>query len=185
MRADTSPEDEQGTDVDASLARRAGVDSVDHSPVPAPSPSPASRSPLPAPCPSAEAGQRPTETVRVDIDRLDHLMDLAGQLVINKAQFVQIGDKFRSVLACKHSEQALNKVSTELERMGGQIALRLDGEHSAAVLEGIRATCGGSRTSWSRSAARSRPSARPATSSKTCSKRSINWGASATGSSRA
>ncbi len=139
VRADTSPEDEQGTDVDASLARRAGVDSVDHSPVPAPSPSPASRSPLPAPCPSAEAGQRPTETVRVDIDRLDHLMDLAGQLVINKAQFVQIGDNFRSVLACKHSEQALNKVATELDRMGGQIALRLDGEHSAAVLEGVRA----------------------------------------------
>ena len=74
----------------------------------------------------------------MDIDRLDHLMDLAGQLVINKAQFVQIGDKFRSVLACKHSEQALNKVSAELDRMGSQIALRLDGEHSAAVLEGIR-----------------------------------------------
>jgi two-component system chemotaxis sensor kinase CheA len=89
-------------------------------------------------CP-ADAGQRPTETVRVDIDRLDHLMDLAGQLVINKAQFAQIGDTFRSVLGCKHSEQALNKVSAELDRMGSQIALRLDGEHSAAVLEGIRA----------------------------------------------
>ena len=88
-------------------------------------------------CPT-DAGQRPTETVRVDIDRLDHLMDLAGQLVINKAQFVQIGDKFRGTLGCKHSEQALNKVSTELDRMGSQIALRLDGEQSAAVLEGIR-----------------------------------------------
>jgi two-component system, chemotaxis family, sensor kinase CheA len=87
---------------------------------------------------AADAGQRPTETVRVDIDRLDHLMDLAGQLVINKAQFVQIGDKLRTVLACKHSEQALNKASTELDRMGSQIALRLDGEHSVAVLEGIR-----------------------------------------------
>ena len=87
---------------------------------------------------AADAEQRPTETVRVDIDRLDHLMDLAGQLVINKAQFAQIGDKFRSVLGCRHSEQALNKVSTELDRMGSQIALRLDGEHSPAVLEGIR-----------------------------------------------
>ncbi len=87
---------------------------------------------------AADAGQRPTETVRVDIDRLDHLMDLAGQLVINKAQFVQIGDKFRGVLGCKHSQQALSRVSTELERMGGQIALRLDGGQSAAALEGIR-----------------------------------------------
>ena len=32
----------------------------------------------------------------------------------------------------------MNKVSAELDRMGGQIALRLDGEHSAGVLEGIR-----------------------------------------------
>ncbi|MEI8374488.1 MAG: Hpt domain-containing protein [Planctomycetota bacterium] len=87
---------------------------------------------------AADAGQRPTETVRVDIDRLDHLMDLAGQLVINKAQFVQIGDKFRGAMGCKHSEHALNRVSTELDRMGSQIALRLDGEHSAAVAEGIR-----------------------------------------------
>ena len=85
-----------------------------------------------------DVGQRPTETVRVDIDRLDHLMDLAGQLVINKAQFVQIGDRFRGSLGCKHSEQALNRISAELDRMGGQMVLRLDGEQSAAVQEGIR-----------------------------------------------
>jgi two-component system chemotaxis sensor kinase CheA len=30
------------------------------------------------------------ETVRVDIDRLDNLMNLAGELVVNKARFVQI-----------------------------------------------------------------------------------------------
>ena len=85
-----------------------------------------------------ESGQRPTETVRVDIDRLDHLMDLAGQLVINKAQFVQIGDKLKTVLNCKQSARALNKLSAALDRMGGQVAQRLDGEHSAGMLEGIR-----------------------------------------------
>ena len=52
---------------------------------------------------AAGGGQRPTETVRVDIDRLDHLMDLASQLVISRAQFAQIGDKFRNMLGCKHS----------------------------------------------------------------------------------
>jgi two-component system chemotaxis sensor kinase CheA len=85
-----------------------------------------------------DGGQRPAETVRVDIDRLDHLMDLAGQLVINKAQFAQIGDKLRGVFACRKSAQALSRVSAELDRMGGQIALRLDGERSSTVLEGIR-----------------------------------------------
>jgi two-component system chemotaxis sensor kinase CheA len=85
-----------------------------------------------------DSPQRPTETVRVDIERLDHLMDLAGQLVINKAQFAQIGDKLRASLACKKSAQALNRVSAELDRMGGQIALRLDGEHSPGVLEAVR-----------------------------------------------
>ncbi len=40
------------------------------------------------------------ETIRVDIDRLDSLMNLAGELVINKARFVQVArglaDLFRS-----------------------------------------------------------------------------------------
>ena len=81
-------------------ATRGAVDSqaAPRSRPPLPCSPPTASSPLPTPSPSAEAGQRPTETVRVDIDRLDHLMDLAGQLVINKAQFVQIGDNFRSVL---------------------------------------------------------------------------------------
>ena len=42
---------------------------------------------------SAEAGDgksRVVETVRVDIQRLDNLMNLAGELVVNKARFVQI-----------------------------------------------------------------------------------------------
>jgi two-component system chemotaxis sensor kinase CheA len=42
--------------------------------------------------------QRPAETLRVDIDRLDYLMNLAGQLVINKARFTRIGDSMRQLL---------------------------------------------------------------------------------------
>ncbi|HUT92428.1 MAG TPA: Hpt domain-containing protein [Thermoguttaceae bacterium] len=96
-------------------------------------------SPPPKP-PAREAGgrapenaSRPTETVRVDIDRLDHLMDLAGQLVINKAQFAQIGDSLKSVLHCKQSVQALNKVFAELDKIGGQCELRSDAQHSQAT----------------------------------------------------
>ncbi len=134
---------------------------------------------------AADAGQRPTETVRVDIDRLDHLMDLAGQLVINKAQFAQIGEKFRGVLGCKHSEHALNKVFTELERMGSQIERRLDSEHSSAAREGLRGHVRRIQTELEplRQELRAFRQARDVL--RICSKRYINWGASATASSRA
>jgi two-component system chemotaxis sensor kinase CheA len=39
---------------------------------------------------SDDSRGRVAETVRVDIDRLDKLMNLAGELVVNKARFVQI-----------------------------------------------------------------------------------------------
>ena len=38
----------------------------------------------------AEARSKVVETVRVDIERLDNLLNLAGELVVNKARFVQI-----------------------------------------------------------------------------------------------
>jgi two-component system chemotaxis sensor kinase CheA len=46
-----------------------------------------------AAAPSGEAGEgrsKVVETVRVDIARLDNLMNLTGELVVNKARFVQI-----------------------------------------------------------------------------------------------
>ena len=51
----------------------------------------ASACPEPAAEPEEEGIKaRVAETVRVDIERLDHLMNLAGELVVNKARFVQI-----------------------------------------------------------------------------------------------
>lgn len=85
-----------------------------------------------------ESGQRPTETVRVDIDRLDHLMDLAGQLVINKSQFSEIGEKLKAVAGCKQSAHALKKVSAELAKMGGHGVRRVDKQHVSAELELFR-----------------------------------------------
>jgi len=85
-----------------------------------------------------EAASRPTETVRVDIDRLDQLMNLAGELVISRAQLSQIGDKLKTVLQCKHSVAALDKVSAELERMGNQDVLRIDQGHTSAAIDLIR-----------------------------------------------
>jgi len=82
---------------------------------------------------ASENASRPTETVRVDIDRLDHLMDLAGQLVINKAQFAQICEGLKSVLDCKQSVQVLNNVFAELDKIGGHCELRSDAQHSQAT----------------------------------------------------
>ncbi len=66
----------------------------------------------------ADTSAKPTETLRVDIERLDQLMNLAGQLVINKARFSQIGDKLKDTLASRHSSQrTLNIMGTMLEKM--------------------------------------------------------------------
>jgi two-component system chemotaxis sensor kinase CheA len=64
---------------------------------PEPSPAPAlsaanapSSEPASAKPPAASGKGKIAETIRVDSDRLDHLMNLAGELVITKARFVAI-----------------------------------------------------------------------------------------------
>jgi len=78
---------------------------------------------------AAENASRPTETVRVDIERLDDLMNLAGQLVINKAQFTQIGEKLKTTLSDKQLLHSLDRAFCELDKMSGGDRLRLDGNH--------------------------------------------------------
>jgi two-component system chemotaxis sensor kinase CheA len=55
----------------------------------------------------ADASGKPTETLRVDIDRLDQLMNLAGELVISRARFSQIADRLKAALAGRQASQAL------------------------------------------------------------------------------
>ncbi len=43
--------------------------------------------------PTKSASGKVVETVRVDIDRLDSLMNLAGELVVNRAQFIQVSEE--------------------------------------------------------------------------------------------
>ena len=66
---------------------------------------------------AAPAEARATETLRVDIDRLDQLMNLAGQLVINKARFAQICEGLKVTLSHKHSAQVLSNVFGALDKM--------------------------------------------------------------------
>ena len=55
----------------------------------------------PADVRTAEPGIKPAETLRVDIERLDQLMNLAGQLAIGKARMTQISDKLKKAVSEK------------------------------------------------------------------------------------
>ncbi|MBA4016972.1 MAG: hypothetical protein C0483_07290 [Pirellula sp.] len=64
-----------------------------------------------------DAKAKPTETLRVDIERLDQLMNLSGQLVINRARFTQIGDRLKGVTSLRtmvHSLSAAQHCATRL-----------------------------------------------------------------------
>ena len=55
----------------------------------------------PAPRPGEPRKAKVAETIRVESDRLDHLMNLAGELVITKARFVAIARDWRSSSAAR------------------------------------------------------------------------------------
>jgi two-component system, chemotaxis family, sensor kinase CheA len=51
------------------------------------------------------------ETLRVDIQRLDQLMNLTGQIAINKARFAQIGDRLKRVAQGAKPDDASGSVA--------------------------------------------------------------------------
>ncbi len=71
--------------------------------------------------PHAAPGHRPAETVRVDTDRLDQLMDLAGQLVISRAQFSQIGERLKAAVDGHPIVRELFEAIHQLERVSDGI----------------------------------------------------------------
>ncbi len=70
-----------------------------------------------APSKAAAAGNKPTETLRVDIDRLDQLMNLAGQLVINKARFTKISEGLKQLSSNKQTSHVLSNVLGSLTKI--------------------------------------------------------------------
>ncbi|NLE36688.1 MAG: hypothetical protein GX621_01535 [Pirellulaceae bacterium] len=84
--------------------------------------------PIPTPVKAntnSEAPSRPAETLRVDVDRLDQLMNLAGQLVVSKARFSQTIDQLRAVFRGKRSAISLSGLINSLARVS---SLEKDGE---------------------------------------------------------
>ncbi len=87
----------------------------------------------------ANSGNRPTETLRVDIDRLDQLMNLAGQLVISRARFTQIGERLKASISGKHSAQVLNSIVAALNKIaGGTIDPSVERAQLQAELDAVR-----------------------------------------------
>ena len=48
--------------------------------------------------------------MRVDIDRLDNLMNLAGELVVNRARFAQISGQINPALRQGHHAQSDSRI---------------------------------------------------------------------------
>ncbi|GAA4422246.1 chemotaxis protein CheA [Bremerella cremea] len=64
-----------------------------------------------------EAHAKPAETLRVDIERLDQLMNLAGQLVISKARFNQLGENLRDAIPHKQCHQWMEAIDLTCQKM--------------------------------------------------------------------
>lgn len=63
--------------------------------------------------------RQPIETMRVDVERLDNLMNLAGELVVNRARFVQISDR---AIPALRSRSALNRARDFADSLRSTIA---------------------------------------------------------------
>ena len=114
-----------------SNADHSSVNLTDSAPEPASPPSPVPPSPVQNKAAESEPDQpagskpiRPTkqgETMRVDIDRLDNLMSLAGELVVNRAQFVQVTEDLsngvRQASGTNATRQLRETLSRTIERM--------------------------------------------------------------------
>lgn len=84
---------------------------------------------------------RPAETLRVDIDRLDHLMNLAGQLVINKARFSQIGEGLREITVGKRTSQLLDNLQVFLGNV-----MKLNGKSdNKGLIDDVESLCNTAR----------------------------------------
>jgi two-component system chemotaxis sensor kinase CheA len=89
------------------------------------------KSKAPAPPTEAEAkateAAKPNETLRVDIERLDQLMNLAGELTINKARFTRINEGLKHVGVGKQAKAALTSTLDQLRLLtDDQAELRLE-----------------------------------------------------------
>ena len=82
----------------------------------APAPKPAAPKPAAKPAAAAAKKGHQSQSVRVDIDKLDTLMNLMGELVINKVRLEQIGQAHRLGELTETLEQ-MDRVTTDLQNI--------------------------------------------------------------------
>ena len=62
------------------------------------------------------------ETLRVDLERLDQLMNLGGELVINKARFMQIQGQLDPLFSGQNVGYLVDDVSDRIRKLGDEMA---------------------------------------------------------------
>jgi two-component system chemotaxis sensor kinase CheA len=100
-------------------------------PVPVPAPAPAS---VPASVPASAPPKR-SETMRVDIERLDSLLNLAGELVVNRARFVQVASQVTPALGRRNVTSRMQDFSESLRRTIEHFKGVSNGEWAADIEE--------------------------------------------------
>jgi two-component system chemotaxis sensor kinase CheA len=92
---------------------------------------PPATAPRPAEAPAAEPRTaRVAETVRVDADRLDQLMNLAGELVINKSRFFEIARGLDELFRASNAQVLATDTRDRLESLARELG-SLDGRGRA------------------------------------------------------
>ena len=103
----------------AAAAPAAAAPAAPAAPANAPAPKPAAKPAANAPAGGAGADKKKShasQSVRVDIDKLDILMNLMGELVINKVRIEQIGQTHRIAELTETLEQ-MDRVTTDLQNI--------------------------------------------------------------------
>jgi two-component system chemotaxis sensor kinase CheA len=81
---------------------------------------------VPAVAQAAPRKAKVAETVRVEVDRLDHLMNLAGELVINKSRFFEITRGFEELFRTSNANALAADTLDRLEGMSRALETRDD-----------------------------------------------------------
>lgn len=71
--------------------------------------------------PSAGEGKRKPQTIRVDVERLEHLMNLVGELVIDQTRMSQVGNMLNHRYTDDDTVAELGQVSDHISRVIGEL----------------------------------------------------------------
>lgn len=94
----------------------------DNKPQPAAKPAPAK---APARAPGAGEKIVQKQTIRVDTERLDELINLVGELIINRSRFMQISDKITDTSSIQELKAEIEDATSELERISDQMQMKM------------------------------------------------------------